>query len=135
MLKLLSYTRVSAKRQSTYRWKASLSASGVRRDDLHIHRDASGTRVSRTQSNHGPTYIWSVVGRQNCSPGIHLVELLKVRCHEAPSSRRENQGWRIGHACPRHRFLWATPGGKLAAYIGSDGDPGSFPHGSCWPRR
>jgi DNA invertase Pin-like site-specific DNA recombinase len=49
MSKLIGYSRVSTRQQSTDRQEADLLAAGVRRDDLYVDRGVSGARASRPQ--------------------------------------------------------------------------------------
>jgi DNA invertase Pin-like site-specific DNA recombinase len=47
LAKLIGYTRVSTRQQTTDRQEADLLTAGVRRDDLYVDRGVSGTRASR----------------------------------------------------------------------------------------
>lgn len=49
MGKLIGYSRVSTRQQSTDRQQADLLAAGVRRDDLYVDHGVSGARASRPQ--------------------------------------------------------------------------------------
>lgn len=49
MTKLIGYSRVLTRAQSTDRQEADLLAAGVRRDDLYIDHGVSGVRASRPQ--------------------------------------------------------------------------------------
>ncbi|AZC13548.1 recombinase family protein [Microbacterium sp. ABRD28] len=49
MQKLIGYSRVSTRQQSTDRQEADILAAGVRRDDLYVDHGVSGARASRPQ--------------------------------------------------------------------------------------
>ena len=49
MTKLIGYSRVSLKQQSTDRQESDLLAAGVRRDDFCVDHRVSGARASRPQ--------------------------------------------------------------------------------------
>lgn len=49
MAKLIRYSRVSNRDQSTDRQQADLLAAGIRRDDLYVDHEVSGARASRPE--------------------------------------------------------------------------------------
>ena len=52
MAKLIGYSRVSTRQQSTDRQEADLLAAGVRSDDLYVDQGVSGARASRPEFDH-----------------------------------------------------------------------------------